>query len=263
MTTSTEMATNRQSPLRNYSPAELARMPVAERNTVLLTMVYSGYFDFIDFGTHKGGGLQFGVEKLGGRCGLGVELSDQKAVSNLENGLYVYSGDLMSIPLTGSPFKFGICRHILEHLPDECTVTYALRSLIQLCSDFIYIEQPDFSNEQYLNNLGLVTAAATLQYHTCLLTEGELRSIVEKVGIRRYLVGGLGPLEDSRNPWVHAVGSPPNRMRWTENDLPKPTIEFDRPMYRDIVLLMALNDDVDLPYIAQCIRGLTVRSTVG
>lgn len=230
-----------------------------ERNKILLAMAEAGAFDFVDFGTHKGSGLRFGSDLLGGRQGLGVELNDAKVVENLAAGLHVYSGDVNAIPLDGKRFKFGVCRHVLEHMPNADTVASVLASLARMCSDFIYIEQPDATHEAYLNSLGLMSMAATLSYHTCLMTETELAQTLERAGLANYQIGHRIPQRDSANKWIHAIGSPPNRWAWTETDLPKPHTKFDRIVYRDIVFVAGLREDLDMDATIRRVPGTTVR----
>jgi hypothetical protein len=58
-------------------PAEtLGEMRREQRNDLLLRALEAGAFDFLDFGTHKEGGLDRGL-LFGGRVGLGVEIDEQ------------------------------------------------------------------------------------------------------------------------------------------------------------------------------------------
>jgi hypothetical protein len=235
----------------------LAGAPVDERNSEIARLAKAGAFDFLDFGTHKGGGLRIGVG-LGGARGLGVELEAHKAAMGLADDLAVLTGDIMAFPLDLPSFTFGICRHVLEHLPNKYVVGAVLWKLQQLCSDFIYIEQPNFDDEPFLNDQGLTLTHSTLEYHTYRPTVAELEGILRDLGVTRYVVGGMIPMVDSGNPWVHSIDAPPNRWTFVDEDPPKPEVVFPTPLFRDLVILVGLSETADLGQLASRLGGMTV-----
>jgi hypothetical protein len=237
--------------------AGLAELPVDERNAAIAELARSGAFDFLDFGTHKGGGLRKGIG-LGGHRGLGVELEAHKAAMGLAEDLAVFTGDIMSFPVDLTTFTFGICRHILEHLPNKYVVGAVLWKMQLLCSDFIYIEQPNFDDEPYLNEQGLTLTHSTLEYHTYRPTVPEMEHILGDLGITDYVVGGLIPMTDSANPWVHSIDAPPNRWTFGDDDPPKPEVQFPEPLFRDVVILAATSEAADLDQVVQRLSSLTV-----
>jgi hypothetical protein len=241
------------------TPQELATRPRAERNRAIIEMASASAFDFIDFGTHKGSGLAFGSQILGGSRGMGVELNEAKVIENLAAGRYVYSGNVNSIPVEGKCFSFGVCRHVLEHMPDPETVGAVLGSLGRMCRDYIYIEQPDATHEGYLNSLGLMSMSATLSYHTCLMTDQEISETLMKQGLNDFVIGHLLPQMDSDNQWIQALGAPPDRWTWNEKDPPKPKVKFDRPIYRDIVFVVRLNKQLDIRSVVDRIPRIVLR----
>jgi len=222
--------------------AALAELPRAERNEQLIEAARAGAFDFLDFGTHKAGGLRLG-ESLGGRRGLGVEFEDAKVLNTLRGGDAVWSGDVADFPLTEPAFGFGICRHVLEHLPDLGVVRTVLERMSAACRDYLYVEGPDFTTERMLEPLGLTMAHTTTTVHTCHVTAEDVIAILGELGFTRTLVGGKLRIRDSSNVWVHAAGAPANRSKWSDADLPKPGERFDPPIYRDFVLLADVSSE--------------------
>lgn len=233
--------------------AELADLPRAERNGHLLDLARARHFDFLDFGSHKGGGFEVG-RFLGGAHGLGVEIDDGKVVRALRDGLPVYSGDIVTFPSDGMHFKFAVSRHILEHMPSTPVVGSVLAKLMQVCTDFLYIEGPSFDDTAYLDSLGLTLVQSTLEAHTCRITSRQFVALVRALGATNILVGRQHPMADSQNKWVHLAGSPPNRWIWNDDDIPKPLIKFDRLLYRDIIILAGLRDDIDLRRVAEGVK---------
>ncbi len=229
----------------------LADLPIAQRNQIIGKLAREGHFDFLDFGTHKGGGLRKGLA-LGGRLGLGVDLNDNKVKALLSTGLAAYSGNVLDFDVPGSPFSFAICRHVLEHMPNKYAVGVVLDKLSQLCKDYIFIEQPSFDHDAYLARHGLVLSPSTLEYHTCRMSIEEIFVMLRDLGLRRFVIGGQTPVLSSADPKIFRADAPPNRMVWKqETDAPKPDVQFPPNLYRNIIVVIALSDSVDPARVAE------------
>lgn len=240
----------------------LAAQPVEVRNERLLGLARAGYFDFVDFGTHRGGGIKWG-EQLGGTRGLGIELDPTRAQRALDAGLPVFTGDIATFPTTGLSFRFAVCRHVLEHMPNQYVVGFVLWRLAQICTEFVYIEQPIFDYADELEAQGLTLAHMTMPTHTCRLSIDELLEIVEEVGIPAYAQGRIRRIPNSSSPWVHVAGADENRSRWREEvDPPKPEVEFDPPLYRDLIVIAALGR-LDLDDLVRRLKGFHLDRSVG
>lgn len=242
--------------------AGLAEQPVETRNARLLDLAREGHFDFVDFGTHRGGGIKWG-RQLGGTRGLGIELDPDRAQAALDEGFPVYTGDIATFPTEGLRFRFAVCRHVLEHMPNEYVVGFVLWRLAQICTEFIYVEQPIFDYAEELEAQGLTLAHMTMPTHTCRLTIEQLLGIVTAVGIPAYAQGRVRPIRSSSNPWVHVAGAAKNRSRWREEvDPPKPEVEFDPPLYRDLVIVAALGS-FDVDGLLGRLKGFRLDRSVG
>lgn len=232
-------------------PQALAEMPREARNALLYRALHEGVFDYLDFGTHKGGGIEVG-RRMGGRLGLGVELSDEKVVAGLQRGFYVLSEDVFRISGERPLVDFAICRHVLEHLPNIHVVALVLEQLKRLVRSHILIEQPDFSQERYLFGLGLKLQAFFLKGHACPMPTRELVRIFWDLGFDRFALGGMLRIRNSDSSMVHRADAPNQIGKWRPGDLPKPaTIVFDRPIFRDIVAVLGVNETVDARGIAE------------
>lgn len=223
----------------------LADLKTSERNEHIMKLVDAGEFDYIDFGTHKGGGLTKGLS-MGGNRGLGVDLSDKKVVALLRQGKAAYSGDILQFNPRGRPFKFAICRHVLEHMPNKFTVGVIISQLSKLCSDFIYIEQPSFDHTDYLLSKQLVASPTTLEYHTTRLTNIELFCLLRDLELTNFTMGGQVLYASSSHPKVFRADAAPNRMIWNaEQDAEKPQITLKPNVYQNVMALIALNNEID------------------
>ena len=244
------------------SIVELADLPVEARNQHLLSLARAGHFDFVDMGTHRGGGIRWG-QHIGGKQGLGIELHPRRAERALRAGYPVYTGDIAAFPTEGLRFRFAVCRHVLEHMPNEYVVGFVLWKLAQVCTEFIYIEQPIFDYAAELEGQGLTLAHLTMSAHTCRLSIEELLAVVKGVGIENYAQGRMRRIRDSSHAWVHAAGAPLDRSHWQEGvDPPRPEVTFDPPIHRDLVVVAALGA-VDLDRILSRLKGFDLERVVG
>ena len=234
------------------SPVELSEMPLETRNEILLNALREGVFDYLDFGTHKGGGLDWGLS-LGGRRGLGVELNDEKVLHALRSGYYVLSYDVFKIPIDEAPIvDFAVCRHVLEHMPNIHVVALIIERLRKFVRHYIYIEQPDFSQERYLAGLGLKLQGSYLKGHACPMQTRELVKIFWDVGFDNFVVGGIRRCAGSDSQYIHRADVAPRTVgKWREGDPPKPSVKFDRPVFRDIIAVLGKHSDVDIFSVAK------------
>ncbi len=234
------------------SPLELSEMPLEKRNEILMNALREGAFDYLDFGTHKGSGLVWGAH-MGGRRGLGVELNEEKVLHLLKSGFYVLSEDIFKIQVGDKPLvDFAVCRHVLEHLPNIHVVALVIEQLRKIVRNYIYIEQPDFSHERYLAGLGLKLQGSYLKGHDCPMQTRELIEIIWDAGFDNFVIGGIRRALGSESQYVHRADIAPRTVgKWREGDLPKPSVTFDRPVFRDIIAILGKEPDVDTLGIAK------------
>jgi hypothetical protein len=240
---------------------DLAGIPREERTQLLVRALEAGAFDYLDFGTHTGGGLRVG-ESLGGKLGLGVEMMETKCQALYKRGRYVISEDIFKLPLVRHSVDFAVCSHILEHMPNRHVVYLLLERLSQFCRKYVYINQPDFTATQYLFEKGLKLAHVGLTKHLTQLPTREIVSMLWDLKLGRFIVAGKRAIHNSSHDWVHAVGAPPNVSKWEDGHLPKPYVEFNPPLYRDIVIVIGIDSSVDLEAIANeaGVSKITLRS---
>lgn len=221
-------------------------MPRAERNQLLLDALRAGHFDFVDFGTHKGGGLNLGLE-LGGTRGLGIEISEPKCQTLMAKGYYVISEDAFLIPPMSNTVRFAVFSHVLEHLPDEATASLVLKRVSEFCREFIFIQQPDFSAETFLWRKGLQFAHTSMKGHLWRPSTRRLVELLWEMGFQRFAVGGQRVVLDSSCSWLHRADVQSNVL-WKhdpQKDPPKPVVSFEPPLFRDVAICVAKSTAVD------------------
>lgn len=206
-----------------------------------------GEYDFVDLGTCDGGGFTIAARQ-GGRKGLGFDLEPAFVRQALARGIDVALYDVCDLTTEAACVDFAVCSHILEHLPSLTHIERVLRSLRKLCRDYLIISGPVFDDEDYLEALGIKALHSLMRDHTCKLRVDQLQAVLHAIGCRDYLLALTEPIPSSLNHWLYNAEQPvPDTGLWTydvDKHLPKPTIEFDRPLHRDFVCVVPTREGV-------------------
>jgi hypothetical protein len=223
---------------------------LAENNERILSGLRAGKYDFLDLGTHDGGGFKIG-EHLGGQHGVGFEVEPLMAERNLDRGRDVMCLDVRMLPPGITGVRFGVCSHVLEHLPNLYDVGSVIAALTPLCSDFLLICGPNFDSENFLYSHNLKLVHSAMRDHLCKFRTIDLVRVLFDLDLRDFVIGVSGVISGSASPWVHRSDAPAEGLwMWTEEkNLPKPMINFDRPLYRDIVSVVKLREEVNISRI--------------
>jgi hypothetical protein len=222
------------------------RSDLLHSNARILEGLRGGIYDFIDLGTNQGGGFKI-AEKLGGRRGAGFDLNPALVKWNLERQRDVMYQDVRTLPADISGVRFAICSHILEHLPNIYDVGTVISALVRNSSEFILLYGPNFDSEEYLYKRNLKLVHSAMEDHLCKFRTIDLVKVLFDLGLRDFVLGLSGPIKDSTNGWIHRADAPSKGI-WTwdaEKSLPKPTIQFDQPIFRDFICVVRLDVSVD------------------
>ena len=106
-------------------------------------------FDFCDFGCSKGSSIKFGVDVLGGRRGLGIDIDKRKVESSIKAGYEAIIGDFCNLDLPEKCVDFSLLSHVLEHLPTLNHAKAAIRNAIKISDKFVFIQGPYFDANQH------------------------------------------------------------------------------------------------------------------
>ena len=219
---------------------------LVESNARILAGLQAGAYDFLDLGTHQGGGFKVG-ERLGGKRGVGFELEPGMAQWNLDRGRDVMCWDVRTLPPGITGVRFAVCSHVLEHLPNLYDVGSAVAALASLCQDYLLICGPNFDSEEYLYGHNLKVLHSAMRDHLCKFRTVDLIRLLFDLNLRDFVLGLTGVMRDSGNMWIRPRRRAPEQL-WTweaGKSLPKPFVAFDPPLYRDIVCVVKLRATVD------------------
>ncbi len=198
-------------------------------------------YDFLDFGASKGGCIDFARDRLGGKRGLGIDNDPAKVERMRRLGYDCMEADITNLDLPPKSARFVTMSHFLEHLPDLDAVRKAVLCAMDVASDFLFIQGPYFNADDLLEEQGLKFFWSDWHGHRCHVTTVQLQSILDGFGLRKYLVMGRVPVANSLDPSIHPMNSPRDQHEHIPGTHPvKPLVEFDPPLYREMVCVVRL-----------------------
>jgi hypothetical protein len=207
-------------------------------------MIDISKYDFIDFGSSKGGCIDFALKKLGGRCPLGVEINKKKLKNLTKKGYACIYGDVLNLAneLPKKSIRFVTMSHFLEHLNSINEVEKVIKIAADLATEFIFIQGPSFDFDQYLKSLGLKFFWADWTGHKTKVTINNLTTICEKLQLPSYnLLIEVPYVTDSSSPDIHPLNSPKDQFEYKKRTHPKKKIKtFDIKIHRSFIFYVWL-----------------------
>ncbi len=201
------------------------------------------YYDFIDFGCSNGGSLRLGIEKFGGKRGLGIDIDPRKVAEAQKNGYNAKVADVTMLSKKDLSSRFVLMSHFLEHLPGYEHAKKCICSSVEIAEEFVYIQQPYFDADGQLFHHKLKFYWSDWSGHkfhmTALDFHNILNPLLEQEKIDRFVIYGDQIVNSSANTSIHSIFSPVNQHHFDDSKhLKKASIEFDFPCYRQIIVLI-------------------------
>lgn len=242
--------TARQLPKSDHVP--LARPDLGEA-------LQSGEYDFLDLGSSEGGSLSLAKAKLGGERGIGIDRSPEKVRTAKSKGFEVIQADALDLHGYPNAVSFVTMNHFLEHLPGIREARQCIEAASVVARDFVFIKHPWFDSDGELFRLGLKLYWSNWRGHPNHMTTLELHECISSIrDVDRWAIYGRDQIFDSIHSAIHPVASPDDQHAW-EADIhpPKPTVEFNFPVYRETVCLIQMaGSNIDANLLLKGFSGL-------
>ncbi len=202
--------------------------------------------DFLDFGASTGGSLKLGYSLLGGVKGLGVDIDPAKVATMHAAGLDCIEGDLTELDWPSQSVRFVLISHLLEHLDSREQAKAVIASAVRVASEWIYIAGPWYDEDEYLEDLGLRPYWSNWSGHRYHMTTRDLGELLRELGAPNFRIWGRDRMYDSEDKALHSLMVARNQHEFDpEVHPPKPVCQFDRPIYREFVCCVRLDDISD------------------
>ena len=188
--------------------------------------------DFFDFGCSNGGSLIFGVQRLGGNRGLGIDIDLKKLEEVKKRGLLGLQYDIKDIP-NKKMVEFTTMMDFLEHVPNLKDVYEFIEKACIVSRDFIFIRQPNFDYDGFLLEKKLKIFYSDWTGHpnhmSSLMLTNILRDMKNKALIESFKVGYSYAIPNSKDKQIHSIESPIDQFDYCKNTHPikNENIEFE------------------------------------
>jgi hypothetical protein len=212
--------------------------------------------DMLDLGAGTGHWLEKEAPRLGLEHPVGIDLNLSKVTRAQALGLPVYQADFTQLDPKAFPaVKVAVFDNVLEHLPSLASVEAVFERACAIASHVVYIRHPSFEDEEYLASLGLK------QYwtdwpgvHTAHVRLHEFVEMAARHGVYDVTIRPLMRAINSDDPTILPASAPPNQRKPVRGPGsygvfdatlhgPKPSVEFDRPVYFAFDVFFFLRSD--------------------
>lgn len=207
-------------------------------------IIKEGGYDFLDFGCSKGASLRYGIEKLGGKRGLGLDIDPRKVEQTVNNGFDAIVADVTELAQASDIVRFVILSHFLEHMEGFAAARWSIECAVIASNDFVFVQQPWFDSDGYLASKGLKLYWSDWSGHPYHMTTLEFHNIISRMPkVKGWGMYSRKPISKSSNNAIHPLSSPINQHEYNESEHPpKPTVRFGEPVFHEVVLIIQTGD---------------------
>lgn len=222
----------------SFSPEEEKALDEARQKLT------AGEFAFVDGGCGIGGSLAYCEKTFDRGRGIGFDLSPNKIAGAREAGHNVYRADMSTIALPEKSVSFVTFLDVLEHLPNVEVTRSILENMARVAKDFIFIRHPSFEDIDYLRDHGLKITWTDWHGHPNMMTLDDFDLVFRDLGWSAPTVYAQKPIADSTHPKIVPFSAPTDSVHYdADAHGPKKEVTFDRPIYSQFDIFVALNRD--------------------
>ena len=200
-------------------------------------------YDFVDFGSGRGGCLKF-AKKLGGKLGLGFERSKERVEDLRRSGFNCEVSDITKLELPRKSVKFVTISHVLEHLNNLDEVKYVVNLAKNTAKDFIFIEGPSFDFDDYLKTFGFKFFWFDSCGHRTRLTTTQLKCIFSECNLSKYdILAEIPFINNSISKDIYPLdlqfsySNPPDITK-----VKKKIVNFNKGIFRSFIIFVWLKE---------------------
>lgn len=195
----------------------------------------------LDVGCKSGGGLnqffmnfapELEVRPNEVDLAVGIDIDEVKLEGAQDSGVLPVLGDASNLPFCDSSFDVVLVMELLEHVPRETAVKIC-REARRVCRGLVFIQNPDFSSEDELAQLGLRFSWMGWTEHCHHIGPADLREILIEAGYEpsQVHVEQIMPVRSSDHPLIVPTSAPRQAQAYRPEFERKTHVAFDSPVY--------------------------------
>jgi hypothetical protein len=210
--------------------------------TSIQRLIDEGGYDFIDYGCSHGNSIKYGMSRLGGKRGIGIDLDPKKIADTEKAGYTAVLADATQIGCRTGSVRFGLMLHFLEHLPSRRVADQTLRAATMYAREFVYVRQPWFEGSAALLPLGYRLYWADWTGHPNHYSAVDFVNVLSRSRrVKRFLVFGRTPVLTTRDNCLVSLSAPPNSQAASAEDVAtREEVALPERLFRELVCMIQL-----------------------
>lgn len=168
---------------------------------------------------------------------VGIDLHQDRLLGARANGIFAVRADASRMPFHDGAFDIAVITELLEHVPRELAV-HVLREARRVTRRSIFIQNPDFTAEEYLRTAGLKFAWMDWKVHPHHVTADGMRTILEEAGFSSFEVEQIRPVADSSHSEIVPIDAPTDTLVFDAAIHSKRSVMFDQPVFEKLRVVL-------------------------
>lgn len=199
-------------------------------------------YDFLDLGSKDGGSIDYCKSRFHARRGLGVDFRGQYVDEANSMGRDTLNEDVLKLEIAHK-FRFISMMDFLEHLLSKEDSFKVIEKTSQMATDFLFIRHPSFEDVGYLKQLGLKMSWHDWKGHTNMLTLQDYLTMFDKLGLNKYFVRYISPINTTASKFVVPLDAPVDTLAYdAKKHGKKPKVKFDKTLYAKLDIFVPLRN---------------------
>lgn len=187
------------------------------------------YCDFVDLGTGRGNGLIFGVQKFGGKTGLGIDKNPDRIeqvlsrIGDFKEGFgfhKILQADILELNTEDvqyyKQFNFVNCINVVEELEKEEDVALLIKKCSDLAKKFAFISHVNNDYDEYLKSLSLQTNIRRSPKNHVFLSSKDYIKLLNRLKsedvIKNFEIYKRKPISDSSSNNIVSLTKKPKEI---------------------------------------------------
>lgn len=200
----------------------------------------------LDVGTKTGQGVKRVHEEHWERLGMpagaswgvvGIDLQHARLLEARKHGIFAVKADGARMPFADGSFDLTVITELLEHVPRELAVD-VMKEARRVTRGAIFIQNPDFTSEDYLREQGLKFTWMDWKVHPHHITADGMRSLLEEAGFTAFEVEQIRPVRDSSQRELVSLATPRDTQFFEPGVHEKPSVTFDQPVFEKLRVVL-------------------------
>ena len=231
------------------------------KKIVLIILIKYFNFNFIDFGSKNGGSIKYASKLFNLNNGIGIDILKNFEFISFRNNFLGLKTSILDLPNV-ELFDAVIMSHFLEHISCRNIIEKMVTKSLDISKNIVFIQQPFFDENNYLLEHNLKFSYADWKGHPSLFTTFDFYILLKKLQLTKKFKFSIFydyPIKSSDSNFIVNINEKFDTVLFdSEKSIKKNQIVFDRPIYKEIKILITKTGSDHSKYL-KMIRAKNIR----